>query len=102
MIRQDQWKLLDQHRRIYYVKFELKNKLLKSICINRKLPLSYRYFSLFKKSLLPKTSSIVKQRNRCIVTGRQWNVLQKTKTSRFVFRSQSYESFLPGVRRDSW
>jgi len=84
-----------------YVKYEIKSKLLRSILRNKNIPQAYRYFALFQKSLLPKSSSVVKQTNRCVQSGRQWNVLRKTKLSRFVFRFRSYEGLLPGVRRSS-
>lgn len=101
-IREEQWKLLDNYRRKMYVKYEMKNKLFKSIIRNKSLPISYRYYATFQKSLVPKSSSIVKQVNRCVQSGRQWNILKKVKLSRFVFRFQSYDGILPGVRRSSW
>jgi ribosomal protein S14 len=102
MVRQEQWKLLDNHRRLFFVKYDLKNKLLKSICKNNHLPLAYRYYALFHKAQIPKNASITKHRNRCVQSGRQHNVLRKTQTCRFVFRFESYDGLLPGVRRDSW
>lgn len=102
MIRQNQWKLLDNFRRKLHVKYEIKNKLLRSIKHNRKLPISYRYYASLQSCVLPRSSSLVKQSNRCVVSGRQWNVLRKTQQSRFVTRFQSYDGILPGFRRDSW
>lgn len=101
IIREEQWKLLDNHRRKLYVKFELKNKLFKSIIKNHTIPLSHRYLASFHKSNLPRSSSIVKQCNRCVQTGRSYSVLRKTQSSRFHFRFESYKGLLPGVRRHS-
>jgi len=101
MIREEQWKLLDNHRRKLYVKFELKRKLFKSIIKNQTLPLSYRYLATFYKSNLPRSSSVIKQCNRCVHTGRSYSVLKKTQSSRFYFRFESYKGLLPGVRRHS-
>lgn len=70
MIRQQQWKLLDNFRRKTFIKFELKKQILKSILTNTKLPLTYRYYASFQLSLLPKAGSFTKQRNRCVVSGR--------------------------------
>ena len=69
--RHDQWKLLDNFRRKTYIKYELKKRILKSLKVNRSLPLSYRYYVSFQMSLLPRSSSLVKQRNRCILLGRK-------------------------------
>jgi ribosomal protein S14 len=99
--RHTQWKLLDHYRRSFFVKYEIKNKVLKSISKNRYLPLSYRYYSLFHKAQIPSIASITKHRNRCLQSGRQYNVLRKTQTCRFVFRFEAYEGVMPGVRRDS-
>ena len=50
IIREQQWNMLDNHRRKLYVKFELKNKLFKSIINNHNIPLSHRYLAFFHKS----------------------------------------------------
>lgn len=100
--RQVQWNFLDMHRRKAYVKFELKNRLFKSILKNKKINLSNRYVAAFRRSHLPRLSSITKLVNRCTITGRQFSILKKTQLSRFTFRTQSYDGILPGVRRNSW
>jgi ribosomal protein S14 len=89
------------HRRKIYVKYELKNKLFKSILKNRTVPLANRYAASYRRSTLPRKSSITKLVNRCIQTGRQYTVIHKVRLSRFPFRVQSYNGVLPGVRRHS-
>jgi ribosomal protein S14 len=101
IIREQQWNMLDNHRRKFYVKFEVKHKLCKSIMKNKQLPLSYRYLASLHRSSLPRIASVTKQVNRCVQTGRQYNILKKVQMSRFPFRFQSYNGTLPGVRRDS-
>jgi ribosomal protein S14 len=100
--RQVQWNFLDTNRRKAYIKFEIKNKLCKSIIKNNKTTLSIRTLAAFKQSHLPRISSITKVVNRCVRTGRQFSVIHKTQLSRFPFRFQSYDGALPGVRRNSW
>jgi ribosomal protein S14 len=56
---------------------------------------------MFCYSLTPFNSSKSRLRNRCVRSGRQYNVLRKTQTCRFVFRFESYEGLLPGVSRSS-
>ena len=57
---------------------------------------------MFCNSNLTLNTSHARLRNRCIQSGRQYNVLQKTQTCRFVFRFESYDGLLPGIRRSSW
>jgi ribosomal protein S14 len=88
------------HRRKLYIKFELKNKLFHSILKNQQTTLSNRYLVSLYRSSLPK-SSVTKIVNRCVRTGRSYNVLKKVQLSRFPFRFESYNGTLPGVRRHS-
>ena len=96
------WKLLDKSRRHYYIKFELKRRLLKSIKKNCQLPLNNRYFASFQLTTLPLKSAFTKPRNRCLYSGRKWNVLKKTQSSRFFLRREANRGYLPGVGRSSW
>jgi len=100
--RQMQWNLLDVHRRKAYVKYELKNRLFKSILKNRTVPVGNRYAASYRRSTLPRKASITKVVNRCIQSGRQYTIIHKTRLARFPFRLQSYNGILPGVRRHSW
>ncbi len=100
--REQQWNLLDLHRRKFYIKFEIKHRLYKSIINNRHTPLSHRYLASFRKSTLPRNASITKMVNRCTETGRQYSIIHKARLSRFPFRFQAYSGSLPGLRRDSW
>jgi small subunit ribosomal protein S14 len=102
MTRHDQWKLLDNFRRKSFVKTELRRMMLRSITQSKTTPLSQRYVAQFGLSHLPRQASRNKIQNRCVVSGRNWNVMRKTQYSRFVFRQKAYFSFLPAVRRASW
>lgn len=101
MTRQDQWIFLDRYRRKLLVKYELKRRLLKSLKHNQKLTLTQSLLVSLHTSLLPTASSLTKRNNRCFTSGRNKNVLSKTKSSRFVFRQLSNNASLPGVRRYS-
>jgi len=85
-----------------HVKHELRRALLRSISHSRYVPLTQRYLASFSLTSLPRSSSRNKLRNRCIVSGRVWNVVRKTRTSRFILRQDAYFSYLPGARRASW
>jgi ribosomal protein S14 len=97
--RQQEWIRLDKFRRHFFVKYEIKKMIQKSIIRNRTLPMSYRFFLKFRMASVITSSSLTKHRNRCVVSGRSYNVLQKTQYSRFVFRDRANFGYLPGVSR---
>ncbi len=51
---------------------------------------------------LPRNSSLIRQRNRCAVTGRQRAFLRKFGVSRLVFREKALRGEIPGVMKASW
>ena len=51
---------------------------------------------------LPRISSKVFITHRCAFSGRVWSVNRKTRYSRFLFRTESYDGNIPGCRRASW
>lgn len=51
---------------------------------------------------LPKDSSPVRLRNRCMVTGRPRGYMRKFGMSRIAFRELAHKGQIPGVRKASW
>jgi len=51
---------------------------------------------------LPKNSSPVRLRNRCIMTGRPRGYNRKFGVSRLVFREMALRGEIPGVQKASW
>lgn len=51
---------------------------------------------------LPKNSSKVRLRNRCLLTGRCRGYLRKFKLSRLCFREKASNGLIPGVTKSSW
>jgi len=51
---------------------------------------------------LPRNSSPVRLRTRCIVTGRPRAVYRKFMLSRIAFRELAHAGQLPGVHKASW
>lgn len=93
---------LDKHRRVFFHRYFLKKRILKSLQKNNRIPLYVKYYAMFAYSGTPFNSNYSRFRNRCIRSGRQYNVIRRTQTCRFVFRFESYEGLLPGLRRSSW
>lgn len=52
--------------------------------------------------VLPRNSSPIRQRNRCIETGRSRAFIRKFGLSRLVFREKALRGELPGVKKASW
>ncbi|MCE1188904.1 MAG: 30S ribosomal protein S14 [Ignavibacteria bacterium] len=52
--------------------------------------------------LLPRNSAPIRQRNRCIDTGRSRAYFRKFGISRLVFREKALRGELPGVKKASW
>jgi small subunit ribosomal protein S14 len=51
---------------------------------------------------LPRNSSPVRLRTRCVLTGRPRAVYKKFMLSRIAFRELALEGMLPGIRKASW
>jgi small subunit ribosomal protein S14 len=51
---------------------------------------------------LPKNSSLVRQHNRCMVTGRARGYHRKFGISRLVLREKALKGEIPGLKKASW
>ncbi len=52
--------------------------------------------------LLPKNSSLVRQHNRCEITGRPRAYYRKFGVSRLVLREMALRGEIPGLKKSSW
>lgn len=55
-----------------------------------------------KLGKLPKNSSPIRQRNRCLLTGRPRGYMRKFRLSRIAFRELCHEGKIPGITKSSW
>ena len=51
---------------------------------------------------LPKNSNPIRQRNRCMVTGRPRGYMRQFGLSRITFREMASQGLIPGVKKASW
>ena len=51
---------------------------------------------------LPKNSSKVRLRNRCLVSGRPRGYYRKFGISRLLFREMALRGEIPGIKKSSW
>lgn len=97
--RQKEWLLLDKYRRHHFIKLEVKKQVLKALKENHHLDLTSRNLVSIRLTHVKTLASLNKQANRCLLSGRKHNVLQKVRYSRFFFRQEANLGSLPGVSR---
>ena len=69
----------------------LKRKKLKTIIMNKNLPLEERFNASLKLAKLPRNAALVRVRNRCELTGRPRGCYRKFKMSRICLRTLANE-----------
>ena len=82
--------------------FRNKRKKLKDKLKNKKLTMEERFKIQLKINDLQRSSSRVRFRNRCKLTGRARGVYRKFGLSRIKIRELSLSGKLPGVIKSSW
>ena len=94
--------LKDKNRRKLVCSFEQERLVLKSIVRDERLSETVRWRAGLKLSRLPRNSSRVRVRNRCILTGRPRGVYRQFKVSRIVLRSLASMGLMNGISKSSW
>ena len=83
-------------------KYAQKRAELKSIISNPNTPNEEREAAVNNLDRLPKSSSAIRIRNRCFITGRPRGVIRRFKLSRLSFREMALNGEIPGVTKASW
>ena len=83
-------------------KFAKKRSDLKTIIKNPNTSIEERDAAVNKLDKLPKSSSPIRLRNRCFITGRPRGVISRFKLSRLSFREMALNGEIPGVTKASW
>lgn len=76
---------------------ELKDKIK-----NENLPDEERFEAMLRLQKLPRNSSSVRVRNRCVLTGRPRGYYRDFQLSRIAFRELALRGMIPGVTKSSW
>ncbi len=82
--------------------FASKRDALKAVANDQNLPLEERFAARLKLAELPRNSSKVRIRNRCMLTGRPRAFYRKLKMSRIALRELSAAGQIPGMVKSSW
>ena len=75
---------------------------LRAIVRDLSLDPKERFAAQLKLDALPRSSSAVRYRNRCQITGRARGCYKKFGLSRIKFRELALRGMFPGVRKSSW
>ena len=82
--------------------FAAKREALKAVANDQNLPLEERFAARLKLAELPRNSSKVRIRNRCVLTGRPRGFYRKLQMSRIALRELSNAGQIPGMVKSSW
>jgi len=94
--------LKDIYRRKQFEFFEIEKLRLKSMFYNRELPEQFRFLFMLKLSAMPRNSSKVRIKNRCLVTNRGQSIYRFFKLSRISLKEYVSLNYFSGVTRSSW
>ena len=83
-------------------KFKNKRENFKKKIMQKDLSMEERFKIQSKLNDLPRDSSNIRVRNRCVLTGRTRGVYRKFGLSRIKLRELSMAGALPGVVKSSW
>ena len=79
-----------------------KRAQLKSVVMDRALPVEERFDASLKLAELPRNGAAVRVRLRCALTGRSRGNYRKFKLSRSMLRALASSGQIPGMVKASW
>jgi len=90
-------------RREYMAKRDkAKRAALKSVMMDRTLPVEDRFNATLKLAQLPRNGAPVRVRLRCAITGRSRGNYRKFKLCRIALRDLASQGQIPGMVKASW
>ena len=89
-------------RRRLVARYADKRARLKALARDDRLPQEDRFAARLKLAKLPRNSSAVRVRNRCLITGRPRGNYRKLKMSRIALRDLASAGQIPGMVKSSW
>ena len=79
-----------------------KRAALKSVMMDRTLPVEERFNATLKLAQLPRNGAPVRVRLRCTITGRSRGNYRKFKLCRIALRDLASQGQIPGMVKASW
>jgi small subunit ribosomal protein S14 len=92
----------DKKRRKMVKQFEGRRTKLKTIIMDKSLPIEERFEAQLKLAALPRNGAKTRVRNRCWFSGRSRAVYRRFGLSRLALREFGSDGLLPGLVKSSW
>jgi len=92
----------EKRRSKLVAKYANKRAELKAVIADPDVGFEEKQAAMFSLQKLPRDSSPVRQRNRCVVTGRPRGFYRKFGLSRNKLREATMRGDVPGLRKASW
>ncbi len=83
-------------------KYSGRRDRLKATAKDKSLPAEERFAARLKLAELPRNSSPVRIRSRCVISGRPRAVYRKFRLSRIALRDLASAGHIPGMVKSSW
>lgn len=83
-------------------RYSAKRLRLKEIANDKSLPMEDQFNARLKLAKVPRNSSAVRVRNRCLISGRPRGYYRKFKMSRIALRELASSGQIPGMVKSSW
>lgn len=83
-------------------RYQSRRLALKKVLSNKTISVEERFQATLKFSQLPRNSSRVRVRNRCLLTGRPRSFYRQFGLSRIALREMASMGLVPGVVKSSW
>jgi small subunit ribosomal protein S14 len=94
--------LRNKKREKMVLKFAARRAELKRRAKDMSQPPEARMAAREALAALPRNSSPIRVRNRCMLTGRPRGVYRKFMINRMAFREMAHMGYLPGIHKASW
>ncbi|MFM8453464.1 MAG: 30S ribosomal protein S14 [Gammaproteobacteria bacterium] len=92
----------EKRRTALVKKHKAKRDALREVLRDPKVSIEEKFAAQAKMQKLPVDSNTVRQRNRCLITGRSRGVYRKFGLSRTKLREFAMLGMIPGLRMASW
>jgi small subunit ribosomal protein S14 len=94
--------LRDRKRRLLVEKHKEKRLALKKVIESSSSSYEEKQKAVAALAVLPRDSSPVRIRNRCLITGRPRGYFRRFGLSRHKLREHAMSGGIPGIRKASW
>jgi small subunit ribosomal protein S14 len=92
----------DKKRRTSFANKEVQRLILLYLIRNQKLPASQRLLLTLRLQEISRDSSLVRLKNRCILTNRSKGVYREFRLSRIRLREMLANGLIPGYKKAVW